>query len=497
LDWDSIITESTNTPIYKMTNDNSFKKTAQIVTEQLDNYLKDSKNGQLQTLKQNTPQKIAGDLNLESLIKNGNILGDGFPSFLKNYLENTQHLHHPHFLGHQVSAPNMASSFADYIHGAINNPMAIYEMGPAAATLEKVVVNWMLDKIGWFKASSYIETNLEICKGAGILTHGGSLANLTALLAARAQCDTQSWSNGNTNNLVVLAPQNAHYSVAKSLAIMGIGYDNVVSIETDKNEVLLPKSLEEIYFKTIKEGKKIMAVVANACATATGLYDPLEEIGIFCNKHNLWLHIDGAHGASALLSDKKKNLLKGVHLADSLVWDAHKMLETSALSAAVLFKNYRHLEQTFKQKGDYLFFEKEEIGFDLMDKAIECTKAPLGTKVFMAIAYKGEKGLAKDIEASYDKTLAFYKLILANENFDCPYKPQSNILCFRHKAFLNNDDLQLKLRNELVKKGNFYITTTTVKSKRYLRIAVMNNQTEAKHIEALLEEIDAIANTLN
>lgn len=479
-----------------MTNDNTFKKTAQIVTEQLDNYLKDSKNGQLHTLKQNTPQKIAEDLNLESLIKNGNILGDEFSTFLKNYLDNTQHLHHPHFLGHQVSAPNTAASFADYIHGVINNPMAIYEMGPAAATLEKVVVNWMLDKIGWFKASSYIETNLELCKGAGILTHGGSMANLTALLAARAQCDTQAWSNGNTDNLVVLAPQNAHYSVAKSLAIMGIGYDKVISIETDKNEILLPKSLEKTYFKTIKEGKTIMAVVANACATGTGLYDPIEEIGEFCNKHNLWLHIDAAHGASALLSDTKKDLLKGVHLADSLVWDAHKMLQTSALSAAVLFKDYKHLNQTFKQKGDYLFFEKEDIGFDLMDKAIECTKAPLGTKAFMAIAYKGEKGLAKDIETSFDKALAFYKIILSHGNFECPYEPQSNILCFRHKAFLNNDNLQLKLRNELVKKGNFFITTTTVKNKRYLRIAVMNNQTEVKHINNLLEELDEIAKNL-
>jgi L-2,4-diaminobutyrate decarboxylase len=475
---------------------NLFKKSAQVVTEQLSNYLNDSKKGRLQTLKQNTPQKIAADLKLELLLRNGALLNDDFPNFLKKYLENTQHLHHPHYLGHQVSAPNMASGFADYIHGTINNPMAVYEMGPAAATMEKIVVNWMLEKIGWFKTSSLIETNLELCKGAGILTHGGSLANLTALLAARAHCAPESWTQGTPQNLVVLAPKNAHYSVAKSLAIMGIGYDSIVSIDTDKNEVIIPSDLKSAYTKTKKQNKRILAVVANACATGTGLYDPLEEIATFCNSHNLWLHIDAAHGASALLSEEKKHLLKGVHLADSLVWDAHKMLQTSALSAAVLFKNHSHLENTFKQKGDYLFFEKENIGFDLMDKTIECTKAPLGTKVFMAIAYKGEKGLAKNIEETYNKTLAFHKLISVNHNFECPYKPESNILCFRYMPFANNDTSQLKLRNALVKKGHFYITTTTIKAKRYLRIAVMNKQTESVHIKNLLKEIETIAKNL-
>ncbi len=478
------------------TDQNIFKKNAQIVTEQLNNYLNDSKKGRLHTLTQNTPQKIADDLNLEALIRKGALLNDDFPDFLKKYLENTQHLHHPHYLGHQVSAPNIASSFADYIHGVINNPMAVYEMGPSAATMEKIVVNWMLEKIGWFKASSLIETNLNKCKGAGILTHGGSLANLTALLAARAQCTPESWTQGTPQNLVVLAPKNAHYSVAKSLAIMGIGYDSVISIDTDENEVVIPDSLRKTYTDTLRQGKRIMAVVANACATGTGLYDPIEEMAAFCNSHNLWLHIDGAHGASALLSENKNQLLKGVHLADSLVWDAHKMLQTSALSAVVLFKNHKHLAQTFKQKGDYLFFEKENVGFDLMGKAIECTKAPLGTKIFMAIAYKGEKGLAHDIDSSFNKTLTFYELITTHKNFECPYKPQSNILCFRYKPFTDNDDLQLKLRNELVKKGNFYITTTTINNKRFLRIAVMNNQTEATHIKALLKEIDAIANSL-
>jgi len=383
---------------------------------------------------------------------------------------------------------------ADYIHGTINNPMAIYEMGPGAATMEKLMVNWMLNKVGWLKSDKLLETNYEICKGAGILTHGGSLANLTALLAARANASPEAWTKGNNPKMVVMASQNAHYSVAKSLAIMGLGYDNIVEIETDKNEVIKPKSLEPIYKKLKADGKIVMAVIANACATSTGLYDPLEAIGKFCQKNNLWFHVDGAHGTSALLSNTKKSLLKGVYLADSLVWDAHKMLQKSALCAAVLFKKQQHLHQTFKQKGSYLFFEKDNVGFDLMANAIECTKSPLGTKLFMAVAYKGEAGLAKDITLTYNRTAAFYKLISANKKFECPYIPESNILCFRYRDF--GDDLQLKLRNELVKNGNFYITTTTIKNVRYLRIAIMNTQTTSKHILSLLKEIETIAKTM-
>ncbi len=186
------------------------------------------------------------------------------------------------------------------------------------------MVNWMLDKVGWLKTNYLLETNFKICQGTGILTHGGFLANLTALLAARAQADPNAWTKGNNPNMVVMASQNAHYSVAKSLAIMGMGYDNVIRIDTDDNEVIKPESLEPIYQKLKAKGKVVIAVVANACATSTGLYDPLKAVGIFCKKNNLWFHVDGAHGASALLSDSKKGLLEGINLADSLVWDAHK-----------------------------------------------------------------------------------------------------------------------------------------------------------------------------
>ncbi len=121
-----------------MDKESSFSKASKIALNRLDNYLEQSKTGWVDVLKQNQPKKIATDLNLESYLKTGGLLEQDFDYFLKIYLQNTQRLHHPHFLGHQIAAPNLGASMADYIHGTINNPMAIYEMGPGCRNYGKI-----------------------------------------------------------------------------------------------------------------------------------------------------------------------------------------------------------------------------------------------------------------------------------------------------------------------------------------------------------------------
>jgi len=433
-------------------NSHDFKAVAEVVSKKLATYLDESQQGNLKALVQQPAEQLAKELQLEKWVKNGGINSANTGEFLDTYLANTQHIHHPHYIGHQVAVPHVASGIADFIHGTINNPMAIYEMGPAAAVIEKFLINWMLEKIGWFKGTiledfSRIENN-----GAGILTHGGSLANLTALSAARAKIAPDSWTKGTPNDLVVLVKA---------------------------------------------QGKRVLAVVANACTTATGLYDPLDAIGSFCQEHNLWYHIDGAHGASALLSDKEKQLLKGIEKADSIIWDAHKMMRTSSLCAAVLFKNHEIMERAFQQKGSYLFHDKEEVGFDLMPYAVECTKSALGTKLFWVLAAEGEKGIANYIEKTYQNTRLFYNLFNKHPDFECPYIPESNILCFQYTKFGIDNDFQLQIRNKIVNRGHFYITSTEFNNVRYLRITVMNDLTKTQHIYSLIDEIVEVARHLN
>ena len=185
--------------------------------------------------------------------------------------------------------------------------------------------------------------------------------------------------------------------------------------------------------------------------------------------------------------------MKGLERADSMIWDTHKMLRTTALCAAVLFKDAQNLLNTFQQKGSYLFHEKEKPGFDLMPYTIECTKSGLGTKLFWVLAAEGEKGLETYIDRQYDITKAFYDIIHSASDFECPYYPESNIICFRYKNGSDSNAFQLQLRNELVKEGNYYITSTEIKGVRYLRMTVINALTEVDHIEKLLDEIRRIA----
>jgi len=472
-----------------------FDKIIQAILPDLLSYVEESMQGEGKVLQQKLAKNLADDLNLESLIVNGGMDVHKARTFIKTYLQNSQRMHHPHYIGHQVSSSHLASGIADMISGVINNPMAIYEMGPSGAVIEQVIINWMLQKAGWYHGSLSDFANKEQ-NGSGVLTHGGSMANLTALLAARAKIAPSAWEDGTPNDLVVLGSDVAHYSIARAISIMGMGNKSLIPVPTTEMEVLRIDKLESTYKLAIEKGKRVLSVVANACATSTGLYDPIDEIGAFCEENNLWFHVDGAHGASALVSDNEKHHLKGLSRADSMIWDTHKMLRTTTLCAAVLFRNADSLAKTFQQKGSYLFHDKEKPGFDLMPYTIECTKAGIGTKLFWVLAAEGEQGIASYIDRQYSITRTFHDLIQKRENFECPYYPEANIICFRYNGASDTNEFQLSLRNELVSRGNFYITSTEIKGRRYLRMTVINSLTNVEHIEKLLDEISEIASNV-
>jgi L-2,4-diaminobutyrate decarboxylase len=331
-----------------------------------------------------------------------------------------------------------------------------------------------------------MQTSGEQNFGGGVLTHGGSLANLTALIAARTRVVPEIWQEGNPDDLALLVPAESHYSIARAAGILGIGHNMIYTIDVDKRGVVIPDRLASAYNRLENDGKRAIALVANACSTAVGLYDPLHEIGEFCQEHKLWLHVDGAHGASALLSDKYKKLLKGIELADSLTWDAHKLMRTPTLCAALLVRDHRTLDHAFEQEASYIFHEKEQPGFDFIHRTVECTKAGLGLKLFLVLAALGERGMAEYIERQFQLTMEAYEYIRQLPDFECAVKPQSNILCFRMKG---DDELQLAVRNKLTSQGDFYLSTTAFNGARYLRFVVMNPNTTMDDIKRLISKI--------
>jgi L-2,4-diaminobutyrate decarboxylase len=425
------------------------------------------------------PGDVARELDLRRLIREGGLGADGFGPWLEALLERSTRLHHPGELAHQVASPDVPAALADLVHGAINQPMSIYEMGAAANAIEAAVVEWMCERVGWGPGAG------------GVLTHGGSLANLTALLAARAAAAPEAWGEGVSGGLGVLAPASAHYSVKRSVAMLGLGERAVVPLEVDEYERIVPGRLGDAVRRAEAAGLRPMALVAAAGATSTGLHDDLEAIGAFCRERGIWFHVDAAHGASALLSPAHCGLLQGIEQADSVVWDAHKMLRTSALCAAILVSDVHRLDAAFQQSAAYLIYEDAEpAGPDLLGRQVECTKAPLGLKVFMNLAWRGERGIGGYVAEQYDKTVRFWELISEREGFECLCRPESNILCFRYRG---DDALQVELRERLLAEGSFHLSSTEVSGVRWLRLSVMAPASSEETIEELLDAIELLA----
>ncbi len=474
----------------------SFNSDIKIVTNALNKFYNDSVTRKKQVINQEKLSDIMTNLDLEHFSKNGGLKGSTLKSFLDTYFSYVTRLHHPNYLGHQCSAPHYSSALGTLINGFANNVSSIYEMGPASVSIEYFLVNWMLEKVGWKKAPvDFTNSHHESDFGGGVLVDGGSIANLTALIIARSNAVPNVWKKGNPTNLAILVPLGCHYSLTKAVGILGIGARSVYYLDVDKRGAIIPDRIPEAYQQLIDDGKSPIALVANACSTAVGVYDPLDEIANFCIENKLWLHVDGAHGASALVSNKQKNLLKGVEKADSLIWDAHKLLQTTSLCAAVLVRNHKHLDTGVQvhQEASYLFHEKNQPGFDLLHRTIETTKSALGEKLFFVLGSIGEKGLERYIDKQYDLTLKAFRYIDQLDDFECPVKPESNILCFR---VYGDDKTQLDIRNKLTTEGTFYITTVIFNKRRYLRLVFMSPYTTLSVVKDLIAEVLAIRDSL-
>jgi len=462
-------------------------------------WIEHSRAGEGRVLTQRPAAELSHALELDRWIRRGGMDGAAFGKFLERYLADSTRLHHPSFMGHQVAVPMFPTALADLVHGALNNSTAVYEMGAAASTVEVAVIDWMLAKIGWRPdAAPYGESNGAARPGdtaaraGGVLTHGGSLANLTALLAARAVAAPEAWKEGVPRDLAVLAPRSAHYSIARAVSILGLGSDALLPIDVDGCGRLDPRALDAAREKALGAGRRVMAVVANACNTAAGAFDPLEPVADFCREHGLWLHVDGAHGAAALLSPALRGRLAGIERAHSVVWDAHKQLGASSLCAAVLVRDGSALQGAFRQQASYLASgESQGAGPDLFGRVLECTKAGLGLKLFLNLAVHGEDGLRRHVESLHDAARAAHDVIHARPGFALLCAPESNIVCLRHEA--SDDARQAAIRRELVRRGDFYVTQADVGGRRWLRLVLMNPLTGADVIERLLDQVEAIA----
>ncbi len=408
-----------------------------------------------------------------------------FEPFWKDTINETIHIHHPKYLGHQVCASLPLAGLGEMLNGTLNNGSAIYEMGPVSTVMERIVIEWLTTAMGFSKEAS------------GVLTSGGSLGNLTALLAARQhQSGYDHWTVGKTDGFrpAILVSDESHYSVSRAVQIMGWGEKGVIRVPTDTDHKLDASRLEEVYKIAESQGLKVLVLVGNACSTSTGAYDPLDKMADFSQKKGLWFHVDGAHGGAAAITPKYRHLTKGIERADSVVIDFHKMLGISALTTAVVFKDGKRSYETFNQKASYLLNDQErEPWFNSAMRTMECTKNMMGVKVYSILRTYGPQIFIDYFTSCYDLGKEFATLIKDNPDFELPYEPDSNIVCYRYigsgRDDIELDKLNADIRIKLIESGKFYVVQTQIGDKTYLRSALMNPFTTKADIEELIQEI--------
>lgn len=399
-----------------------------------------------------------------------------------------QNLHHPRYVGHQVPASVPLAALFDFVGTATNQVMAVYEMGPWATAVERAVVGIVGETLG-FTSGQF----------AGLVTSGGSIANLTALLTARNVALGDAWSVGlaaRTPAPVLVAHADAHYSVARSAGILGLGTNQVVPAALDAERRMDANRLDDTLADLRRRGVPVIAVSAAACATPTGAFDPLADIADVCRRHAVWLHVDAAHGGALAFSRRHRHRLAGIERADSVVCDAHKMMFMPALCAIVLYRNAAHRFATFHQDAPYLFdpAAPELAEFDSGVVTLECTKRAAALGLWGTWSLFGPQLFADLVDVTIDLARQLHSLLMAADDFEPLHAPQCNIVSFRHvpNALRSAppeqvDRLQLRLRRAVIESGEFYLVQSRIDGRPVLRTTLMNPLTTTDDLRELLD----------
>ena len=397
-------------------------------------------------------------------------------------------LHDPRYIGHQVPAPIPLAGLFDAVGTVTNQVMAVYEMGPWATAVEMVVVEQLGQLIGWEPGSF-----------AGLATHGGSLANLTALLTARNVTCNDCWEHGLAAAAPVLVVHSdAHYCITRAAGILGLGTRNVVRAALDEERKIDVNRLDDQLADLRRRGTPLMAVVACACSTPIGAFDRLDEIAEVCQRHDVWLHVDAAHGGAVCFSARHRHRIRGLQHADSVVWDAHKMLFVPALCAFVFYRDRSHRFQTFRQDAPYLFDPSAPgmADFDSGLLTVECTKRAAVYGLWGTWTLFGRQLFADLVDVTFQTARQLYELLEQAPDFEPLHVPEANIVVFRHLpdpirglSPQRIGQFQHLLRRHLIQSGEFYIVQNTLDGVGALRVAVCNPLTGEEQLQELLSAL--------
>lgn len=387
---------------------------------------------------------------------------------------------HPGFLAYVSSCPTFPSLLGDWIATGYNFFAGVWPVAAGPNQIEMVVLEWFRQWTGMPEGSS------------GLLTSGGSGANLTAIVAARHAAVEK---GKDIRTMTVYASAQAHSSVVRAAWIAGIARENVRTVGMDDMFRMDVEDLARVVAKDRSNGLEPFAVVASGGTTNTGSVDPLHQIADFCHAEELWLHVDAAYAGFAVLAARGKEMLSGIERADSLTLDPHKWLFVPFECGCLMVKDPSKLTEAFRILPEYLKDVEvgdEEVNF--ADRGEQLTRYSRALKIWMSVNYFGTTAITAEIDAAFDRAKLLESLVEVSDHFETLCPAQFGIYCFRANPNSVDPDqldaLNERINSRVVAEGRFLISSTRLRGDFSLRMCTLGFRTTDDDIRELFATIE-------
>jgi aromatic-L-amino-acid decarboxylase len=427
-----------------------------------------------------------------------------FARLSRDVIPHAMNIPSPRYFGLFNPTPLPVAVWADAVASALNQNGAAWRNSPSVSVVEARVLRWLCQLVGYGEESF------------GTLTSGGSEANLIGLKCARdravegvrdrglrSSSDLRSASDATGNlagapgNLIVYASEQCHYSLVKSVDILGLGRENLRKIETDERFHIRVDLLREAIQSDIAEGHTPVCLAGAAGATSTGVVDPLDELADVAVDARLWFHVDAAYGGALAFSEKHRWRLRGIERADSVAFDPHKWMFVPFECGALLVRGGGHvLREAFDITPEYLSEERggADVEYDFFRYGQLGTRRAMALKVWAALKALGVRGYAEVVEQQIGLVNYMATRFDDTEEFERVGEVETALCCVRflprearQKPASEQDELQRALQQRVERSGGAWLATTVLKGRRALRINVNSFLTERRHIDDLIE----------
>ncbi len=398
-----------------------------------------------------------------------------------------------HMYAYVMAGGNQMSIIAEMLASTINQNVGKWHLSPSISEIEKRVVQWGADMIGY---------NENV---GGVLVSGGSAANLHGLTIARNIFfeKNEIRKNGlfNQKPFTIYASKEVHGCVDKSAEFLGIGSNQLRKIDTNADFTINLNTLESLIQDDIKNGFEPFCIVGTAGTVNTGAIDDLNALADIAEKYDCWFHVDGAYGGLAACLDSIKFEYDGIERADSVAMDFHKWLYQPFEVGCVLVKNWDTLRSAYFKKADYLDTSLEHEGrLDFNEHTFQLSRNAKSLKIWMSVKTYGMRRIRTMIQKDIDLTHYLSDQIEASNDFELMSRSHLAVSCFRFVGGLKNEEKITELNQTLIsaleKDGRVFITGTKLNGKFVIRACIINHRKQKEDIDYLLEVIRDVAKSL-